>query len=289
MAFTPRTFTGASVRALDDGALYQFFARNQDAIFNVAPGTMTLSANTLSIGQSNWLVGGRNLYTGSESIVLSPTLANGVGRVIVQLTQANSSTPVVTFIQEYQANDTSFRDLTQGTINRFGSQTTYECELCRFTVTNSSCSALVMSIQEGLWGARSGVVRLTHEGNLTSAYWQQPFPWVRTEWLTHSKQTWINNIATYQFTLTRGGYRIDVTAHLPANATAIYGVGLGSGNNPNLNFPLNMQPAFSGAVNRISASGILVVNASTAYNPVVHSNVAVSGTGSLITTIEKLW
>lgn len=289
MAFTPRTFTSATVTARDDGALYQYFMRNQDGIINIPQGTMSLSSNTISIGQANWVVGGRALYSNGETIALSPTITNGYGRVIISITNANSATPTIAFSQEYNADPENFRTLTQGTINRFASQTTYECEVCRFKVTSSSCSDLDPYIQEGLWGARSAVIRLTYEGSLASTFWQQNFPLVSQEYLTPSKFSWISGIGSYQFTLTRGAYRIDVIANLPAHSSAIYGVGLGKGTNPVLTFPSNMQPAFSGMVNRISSSGIVIVDTAANYNPIVHSNVAVSGTGSLIITIEKLW
>lgn len=289
MAFTPRTFTSASVTPRDDGSLYQFFMRNQDGIINIPQGTMTLSSNTITTGQSNWCIGGRVLYSNGESITLSPTLTNGYGRVIISITNANSASPSITFTQEYQADESNFRALTQGTINRFQSQTTYEAEVCRFSVTSGQCSNLVPYLQEGLWGAMSSVARLTYEGSMTSSYWQQNLPLQSQEWLTKGKTSWLSGVGNYQFTLTRGAYRIDILANLPANASAIYGVGLGSGNNLIASFPSNMQPAFSGAVNRISASGILVVNTSANYNPVMHSNQAVSGTASMICTIEKLW
>lgn len=289
MAFTPRTFTSGTVRAIDDGALYQFVTRNQDCIVNLPQGSMALASNVVTIGQSNWIVGGRNLYSNGESITLSPTISNGYGRVILSITNANSTTPTIAFSQEYNADPEQFRALTQGTINRFTSQTTYECEVCRFKVASSQCSDLVPYIQEGLWGAKSSVARLTYEGNLTSGTWQQNFPLITQEWLTQGKYSWLAGVGNYQATLTRGAYRIDVSAHLPAHASAIYGVGLGKGSNPVLTFPVNMQPSFTGVVNRLSASGILIVDTATNYNPVVYSNVAVSGTGSLIWTIEKLW
>lgn len=290
MAFTPRTFTSASVTARDDGALYQFFARNQDAIINIPPGTATLSANTFSVGQANWLIGGRNLYSTGESIALSPTITSGFGRVIITITSANSSTPSIAFSQEYVTDESNFRALTLGTINRFTSQTTYEAEVCRFSVSNSSCSNLSMTMQEGLWGAMSSVIRLTYEGTMTANYWQQNLTFQNQEYLTRGKTpSWLTNVGTYQFTLTRGAYRIDIQALLPANASAIYGIALGRGNNLVANFPANMQPAFSGAINRISTSGIIVVDSSTAYNPVMHSNVAVSGNCTMMITIEKLW
>lgn len=289
MAFTPRTFTSATVTARDDGALYQFLMRNQDGIISLPAGSMTLSNNTISISQSNWVVGGRSLFSSGESIALSPTLTNGYGRVIVSITNANSASPTISFIQEYQADPANFRALTQGTINRYASQTTYETELARFTVSGGSCSSLEAYIQEGLYGAQSSVARLTYEGTMTSSYWQQNLPLQTQEWLTHGTTSWLTNVGTYQFTLSRGGYRIDILANLPANASAIYGVGLGRSNTLIVTFPSQMQPAFSGAVNRISTSGILIVDASAIFNPVMHSNVAVSGTASMITTIEKLW
>lgn len=289
MAFTPRTFTSATVTARDDGSLYQFFMRNQDGIINIPQGTMTLSSNTISIGQSNWVVGGRMLYSNGETIALSPTITNGYGRVIISITNANSVSPTISFIQEYQADPANFRALTQGTINRYQSQTTYEAELARFTVTASNCSDLVPYVQEGLWGAMSSVARLTYEGSMTANYWQQNLPLQTQEWLTHGKTSWLTGVGNYQFTLTRGAYRIDILANLPANASAVYGVGLGRSNTLIANFPAQMQPAFTGAVNRISTSGILIVDSSGNYNPVMHSNVAVSGTASMITTIEKLW
>lgn len=289
MAFTPRTFTSGTVRAIDDGALYQFITRNQDCIVNLPQGSMSLATNVVTIGQSNWIVGGRNLYSNGESITLSPTIANGYGRVILSITNANSTTPTIAFSQEYNADPEQFRTLTQGTINRFTSQTTYECEVCRFTVASSQCSDLVPYIQEGVWGAMSSVARLTYEGTMTASYWQQNLPLQSQEWLTKGKTSWLSGVGNYQFTLTRGAYRIDILANLPANASAIYGVGLGSGNNLIASFPSQMQPAFSGAVNRISTSGILLVDTSANYNPVMHSNQAVSGTASMICTIEKLW
>lgn len=289
MAFTPRTFTSATVTARDDGALYQFLMRNQDGIVSLPAGSMTLSNNTISISQSNWVVGGRMLYSSGETITLSPTLTNGYGRVIVSITNANSASPTISFIQEYQADPANFRALTQGTINRYPSQTTYETELARFTVSGGSCSSLEVYIQEGLYGAQSSIARLTYEGTMTANYWQQNLTLQTQEWLTHGKTSWISGIGSYQFTLTRGAYRIDILANLPADASALYGVGLGRGNNLIANFPSQMQPAFAGAFNRISTSGILIVDTSAIFNPVMHSNVAVSGTASMSITIEKLW
>lgn len=135
MSFNPITFDGKVRPASADGAV--FFGALGDCALDGC--NITNSGNVLTIGAGHILAGGRVIeVVGDTSYTVSPTVASGVGRLLLNIDL--SSTPVFNLSEEYQSAESGFITLVTDEININGTE--YQVELCRYSVSSSAISSI---------------------------------------------------------------------------------------------------------------------------------------------------
>lgn len=139
MSFNPITFDGKVRPASADGAV--FFGALGDCVLDGC--NITNSGNVITISAGHILAGGRVIEVlGDTSYTVSPTVASGVGRLLLNLDTSES--PVFTLSEEYQSAESGFITLVTEAINITGTE--YQLELCRFEVASSSISSIIGTI-----------------------------------------------------------------------------------------------------------------------------------------------
>lgn len=141
MSFKAITFDGMTRPASADGAV---FYASMDGRSRILDGcSMSNSGNNITITAGYMAIGGRVIAVeGDTSYTVSPSLATGYGRLIINL-DLNAS-PVFTFSEEYNASESGFTSLTTENINISGA--IYQVEICRFTVSGSTAGTITKSL-----------------------------------------------------------------------------------------------------------------------------------------------
>lgn len=173
MALVGITFDNQAVLSKFDGAFYQVM-NNRNSDWRIRGAACTISNNTLTIANGYLLIGGRLIQVdGTTTYSLSPTIANGYGRVkvVIDLTQTATEETFnqVRLEEDYNSTESGFPALTKGDINMSG--TKYEAMLCIFPVTNSQAGTIrqTMPLHGGFLEKAGGAVTgpINSSGNNT--------------------------------------------------------------------------------------------------------------------------
>lgn len=155
MAIKGKTFDLQTITAKDDGALYRMLSGYNDICIRAGSGTfLSISSNTLTIGECFVIVAGRYIHIQDGSTVSLgsiPTTA-GKGRLILRIDTSKSASESDLAQVETEVETTTssgvFRSLVKNNINADNGGTVYEVQFCSFNCSSGSASSPVRSMAD---------------------------------------------------------------------------------------------------------------------------------------------
>lgn len=155
MAIKGKTFDLQTITAKDDGALYRMLSGYNDICIRAGSGTfLSISSNTLTIGECFVIVAGRYIHIQDGSTVSLgsiPTTA-GKGRLILRIDTSKSASESDLAQVETEVETTTssgvFRSLIKNNINADNGGTVYEVQFCSFKCSSGSASSPVRSMAD---------------------------------------------------------------------------------------------------------------------------------------------